>query len=150
MPARLALTFAACAAGHVALDGLIASPWGVPDLTLAGMMLVIVRAPRSWWAASLGAALLTAAWAVRAAPSVLGLYLGAGWGSAAIVRHWDLEDPRFEGVLVAAVSAIITLGLVGLDGAWSWGMAARFLLRVGVTVAAWAMVRPAAARWLTV
>ena len=84
MSARLSVVFSACAVGHVALDGLIASPWCVPDLTLVGMILVVMRAPSAWWAASLAAGFLTAAWAIRGAPSIFVLYLAAGWSLAAM------------------------------------------------------------------
>lgn len=149
MSARLSAAFAACAVGHVALDGLIASPWCVPDLTLVGMILVVMRAPSAWWAASLAAGFLTAAWAIRGAPSIFALYLAAGWSLAAMARQWDLEDPRIEGLFVAVVCAVLTLAFVTLDGAWSWSMVGYLLLRALATVTAWMVVRPLAARWLT-
>ena len=110
---------AGCVTAHLSLASLSPSPWWVPDLTLVGLILSVVRAPTRWLTLSGWAGLLTVAWAVRFPGPIFTGYLLIGWGSHMAARQWDAADLRIECLLVAAGSCFLMLGTLWLDDLWS-------------------------------
>lgn len=128
---------ALCMGGHLLLAGAISSPWWVPDLTLAGLVLAVIRVPRRWLLFSATAALWVAMWAVRHPASIFVGYLAVGAVVRLLSESWDVSDPRVLCVLAAAASALVTYGMLWIDDIWSLpliGLAAEHVLVTGLSV----------------
>ena len=130
-----------CLAAHVAMAGLLPSPWWVPDLTLVGLILAISRTPHRWMLLSGSAGLLTAVWAVRFPHVVLVGSLGLGWIVRTLAKQWDITDVRLQRLLVAAASLLTTFGWLWLEGLWSLPVVAFAAMRVLMTSVSVSIVR---------
>ena len=135
------LVFVGCLVGHVVVDGLIPSPWWVPDLTGVGLVIAVARAPRSWLAFSVLAGLLVSPWAVRFAGPLFIAYLGVGRTLRFLADQWDTTDLRVECLIVSAVALALTGGLVWLDDLWSPPILGLTVIHVAVTCLALVIVR---------
>jgi hypothetical protein len=138
----------ACATGHAALTWVVPSPWGVPDLTVAGLVLTIGRAPRRWLAVSLAAGLLTLIWTVRWAWLVWAVYLALGWSLHTLARVMDVSDRRVQGLAVAAASAVMSGGALWFDQLGRWPLLAAAAGHVAVTTGALLLLHALAGRRL--
>ena len=120
-------------ASHLVATQLL-PPWWVPDLTLIGLVVVIIRTPRRWLTYSALAGLFTMCWVARD-PVPIGLAYGVvGWVTQLLMQEWDLGDPRLACGVVAAACAAMTLGLLWLEDLWSAVMIGWFMIRVTVTI----------------
>lgn len=122
------------------------SPWWVPDLTLVGLVLSVVRSPARWLALSGWAGLITMAWAVRFPGPILAGYLFIGWASQMLARQWHATDLRIECLLVAIGSLSLTLGTLWLDDLWSPVLLLLTGIRAALTCAAVPLVHHLAVR----
>ena len=113
------MLLACCVIAHLALASMIPSPWWVPDMTLVGLVLSVVRAPTRWLALSGWAGLITVVWAVRFPGPIFTGYLLIGWTCQMLARQWDATDLRIECLLAAAGSLFLMAGALWLDDLWS-------------------------------
>ena len=143
---RAALVLASCMAAHLALANISRSPWWVPDLTLVGLVLSVVRSPTRWLSLSGWAGLITVVWAVRFPGPIFTGYLLVGWASQVVARQWDATDLRIECLLAAAGSFLLMLGMLWLDDAWSPLLLALTGLRAALTCGVVPLVHRLAAR----
>ena len=141
MSPALALALGGCLAAHAVAAGMLASPWWVPDLTLIGLVLVVVRMPHRWVIPSVVAGLSTAAWAIRSSSPIFIAYLLVGWVVQRVARQWDATDFRVQWLLVGIVATGLTFGLIWLDDVWSWSIIGLGLVRVAITMVSVPMVR---------
>lgn len=138
-----------CLVIHTLLAAIVPSPWWVPNLTLAGLVLAIGRSPRRWLTLSGVAGLWTAVWAVRL-PGVLFLgYLGCGWLAQRVARRWDMTEVRVQSGLVGMASLLMTVGTLWLDGLWSFPLLGLAGAHVVVTCAAAPLLRLVPPRRMT-
>ena len=140
------LVLLGCATAHLALAAVSPSPWWVPDLTLAGLVLSVARAPTRWLALSGWAGFLTVGWAVRFPGQIFTGYLLIGWASQMVARQWDATDLRIECVLVAAGSLVLMLGMLWLADLWSPGLVVLSGFRAALTCGIVPLVHHLAAR----
>ena len=113
------LFLAGCWLAHAMFAGLIPSPWWVPDLTLAGLVLAVGRAPSRWLILSGAAGLFTIVWAVRFPLQILIAYLVVGGVMRTLTRAWDAADSRVQSLTAGVASLAMTFGALWLDGLWS-------------------------------
>ena len=135
------LVLGGCLAAHAVAAGILASPWWVPDLTLIGLVLVVVRMPHRWAIPSVMAGLSTAAWAIRSSSPIFIAYLLVGWLVQRVARQWDATDLRVQWLLVGTAATGLTFGLIWLDDIWSWSIIGLGLVRVAVTMVSVPVVR---------
>jgi len=122
-----------CLAAHHLAAMAVPSPWGVPDLTVIGLVLAIVKQPQRWLSLSAIAGIFMMAWAIRfPVPVFLGA-VGYGWLAWRTTRQWDLTDRRVVGAVVGITSALSTFGLLWLHELWSPPLVGLAALRVAVT-----------------
>jgi len=133
--------FVGCLTAHVIAAGLLTSPWWVPDLTLIGLVLVVIRAPQRWVIFSIVAGLSTAAWAIRSSSPVFLSYLLIGWMTQRIAKQWNAMDLHVQWLLVGVASTALTFGLIWLDDLWSWPVVGLGLMRTVFTVLSVPIVR---------
>lgn len=141
MSPALVLAFIGCLAAHVIAAGVLASPWMVPDLTLIGLVLVVMRAPHRWLLPSVAAGLSTVAWAIRSSSPIFVGYVLIGWLTRRIVTQWDVADLRVQWLLVGIAGAALTFGLIWLDDLWSWPIVGLGLMRTACTMLSVPLVR---------
>ena len=110
------------------------SPWWVPDLMAAGLIVAITRQPSRWVLFSAIAGLCQSLWALRAPGPLMGSYLAVGGLTAVAHTRWDLTDRRLQSLLVMAASAMVIGVGFWLDEVWSAPIIAAALLRLGLTV----------------
>ena len=108
-----------CWVAHLLLAGLIPSPWWVPDLTLAALVLAVGRTPRRWLTLSGVAGLFTIIWAVRFPLQILIGYLAVGGVVCTLTRYWDTADVRVQSLMAGVASLAMAFGALWLDGIWS-------------------------------
>lgn len=125
--------FIGCLVLHQLLAGLSPSPWWVPDLTMAGLVLAIVETPRRWLTLSILAATFTLVWAAR---DVLPLFVGwllAGGATRLVMSHWDVEDPRLRTALIVLASLAMSSAALWLADLWSLERVGWLLVRALMT-----------------
>ena len=111
---------------HLILGRWLSSPWVVPDVTLASVVLAMARTPRQPLNASsrfahsgqwgepvhamgpaLVAGLLVMLLSVRK-PLLMGTaYVGAGWLVRSLALRWDLTSPAMQRAAVAIAEACV-------------------------------------------
>jgi len=138
---RVGLVFVGCLTAHVIAAGLLTSPWWVPDLTLIGLVLVVIRAPQRWVIFSIVAGLSTAAWAIRSSSPVFLSYLLIGWMTQRIAKQWNAMDLHVQWLLVGVASTALTFGFIWLDDLWSWPVVGLGLMRTVFTALSVPIVR---------
>ena len=116
------------------------SPWWVPDLIVAGLIVAVIRQPSRWMTLSVMASLCQALWALRAPGQLMGSYLAVGGVTAVVHTRWDLTDRRLQLLLVMAASVMMTGVGFWLDEVWSAPIIAAALLRLGLTVISLAVI----------
>ena len=131
----------ACLIAHALLASAISSPWWVPDLTLAGLVLAVARTPSRWFLLSAVAGLFTMGWAVRFPVQVFLSYVALGWMVQALGRQWDATDPRVQVGLVGLASVLLSAAGLWLDELWSLSLLGLSMIRVALTVLAVPCVR---------
>ena len=130
------LFLAGCWLAHAMFAGLIPSPWWVPDLTLAGLVLAVGRRPARWLILSGAAGLFTIIWAVRFPLQILVGYLVIGGIVRALTRAWDATDVRVQSLMAGIASVAMTFGALWLDGLWSIAQLGLALVHAAVTALA--------------
>jgi len=130
-----------CLMAHSLLAASVPSPWWVPNLTLAGLVLAIGRSSRRWLILSGVAGLWTAMWAVRFPEAVFLGYLGCGWLAQELSRRWDMAEARVQSGLVGMASLLMTVGTLWLEGLWSVPLLGLAGVHVAVTCAAASALR---------
>ncbi len=123
-----------CMAAHALLANVVVSPWWVPNLTVAGLVLAVVRTPPRWFALSALAGLFAILFAVRFQGPIFVSYLILGWTVRSISAQWDANDSRVLCLLVGAACLLMTLYAVWLDGFWSWSLVGWILVHLIVTL----------------
>ena len=119
---------------QVAGGRLLASPWWMPDLVLAGFFLAITRARVS---------VLSALWLVAVLSTVVSVghpvgtglaYLGAGGLLVWMHSQWELAQPSMQfAALTAAEGALLVLCLMFHKTGFTWGLLPLMILRIGTT-----------------
>ena len=123
------------------------SPWWVPDLTLIGVLVAVVRAPGKWLSVAVVGGLWIMTWTIRFRwPICLG-YVALGGVVRLLAAQWDLNDGRILYPLTGISSLLLTLSLLWLDELWSVRLVGLALLRVALTVLALPLVQ-GLERWL--
>ncbi len=138
---KLVLAFIGCLVAHVIAAGVLASPWMVPDLTLIGLVLVVMRAPHRWLLPSVAAGLSAVVWAIRSSSPIFVSYVLIGWLSQRIATQWDVADLRVQWLFVGVASTAVTFGLIWLDDLWSWPVIGLGLMRTAFTMLSVPLVR---------
>jgi len=105
----------ACLFLHWLLARFMPSPWWVPNLTLAGLILAVVRRPGQWLLLALAAGFFASIWTVRASGGVIFEYLLLGWCVHLIARRWDVSDPRMQCWLVGVAAFGFTLATIWIE-----------------------------------
>ena len=123
-----------CLVAHALLADLMALPWWVPNLTVAGLVLAVVRSPQRWLALSALAGLFTILPAARLSAQMFASYLALGWVVKSISAQWDASDPRVLYLLAAAACMGMTLYAVWLDGLWLWPILGWALAHTALTI----------------
>ena len=131
----------ACLITHALLAALIPSPWWVPDLTLGGLVLAILRRPHHWLGLAVAAGLFAVVWAVRFPRPVFVSYLVLGWTVQALAGYWDATDRWIQWVIASCASAVMTLGFLWLDDLWSLRLLGLAAVHVAITSLAVALVQ---------
>ena len=138
------LLLVSCLLVHAVLAALLPSPWWVPDVTLAGLIVAIGRSPHRWIGLSGVAGLLTVVWAVRFPQLILVGSLILGWIVQALAKQWDVTDFRLQCVMVAIASCLTTFGWLWLEGLWSIRLIGAALAHVLVTSLSVPLIRRSA------
>ena len=138
-----------CLMTHTLLAASVPSPWWVPNLTLAGLVLSIGRSPRRWLGLSGLAGLWTVVWAVRLPEVVLLGYLGWGWLAQEAAKRWDTTEARVQSGFVGIASLLMTVGMLWLEGLWSVPLLGVAVAHVTVTCAAVPLLHRVSAGWTT-
>ena len=124
----------ACLAVHLLLARVMASPWWVPDLTLAGLVLAVALNPRRWLVWSSLAAGAATIWAARWSGQVFAAYWLSGLAARLAVGRWDAANRFVQMVLVAVLASVVTVTFIWLEDLWSLRLLAAAGLRVLLTV----------------
>ena len=132
---------------HVVVARIIPSPWWVPDLSLVGLVLAIVRAPTRWLVFSGVALLCPVVWAIRCALPILISYVVVGWLVYVVATQWDATDLRVQVLLVSLASVLTTMMLLWLDEQWSLALLGSTIVRVAMTTFAFVCARWLLIRW---
>ena len=122
-----------CLLAHALLADLAAWPWWVPNLTVVGLVLAVVRRPERWVACSALAGLFATLCAVRVPGPIFVSYVVLGWTVRVIGTQWDTNEPRVRFLLVAAACLVTTLYAVWLDGLWSLAILGWIVVHTVVT-----------------
>ena len=115
------------------LSQVLPSPWWVPDVALAGVVVSVAASPKRWVVVGVAAGVAMLPWLTRAL-----VPLGAGYlVCAAAVRElsttWDASDARLQLGVTAAASLLMTVGAMGLARASMWPVAGPALLHTALT-----------------
>ncbi len=130
-----------CLIAHQVLAGLVSSPWWVPDLTLAGLILTVARQPARWVLGASLAGVFISAWAIRFSGPIFLSYVFLGWGVQMLAKHWDVTDRRVQNLVGALASLLMTVGLVWLDGVWSLPIVGLAIVQVAMTTLSLVILR---------
>lgn len=126
---------------HVVLAQVVPSPWWVPDVALAGCVLVVSAAPKRWAPLSAVPAVAMMPWLTRATlPLGLG-YLMCGAMVRLAATRWDVADARVQLTLVVVASTFMTLGAMALAGLCSLPVVGLAVLHVGLTALCVPLIR---------
>ena len=112
-------TLLSCASLHVLLAGVLPSPWWVPDLTTAGLVLAAAQRPQRWLVLSMTAGGLTILWAIRFPVQVFCGVCFLGLATQLAATQWDLTDVRVKRWLVGGATLLMSLWMFWLDEALS-------------------------------
>jgi hypothetical protein len=130
---------------HWALANLWPSPWWLPDLTVAGLVVAIARRPDRWLGLALAAAGLTVFWAIRDGGLIFVSLVACGAALRACAEQWDVGDLPMQRVLAAAAAAILHGLILWVHGWWSWPVGLMWLVHAGLTGLAAGIISAAAA-----
>ena len=121
----------------------LASPWWMPDVMFAGFLLIIMTSDRR--------ALVSALWAMVVVSTVVSVghplgtglaYLAAGGFLVWISSQWDLAQPSLQfAALGAAEGVLLVLCLMGHRTGLAWGLLPLVIVRIGMTVLSWPVLR---------
>ena len=130
-----------CALLQMVCASVLPSPWWVPDLLAAGLVLAILRAPARWLLYSTVAASVTVLWAVRQGAPIFVSWLLAGGAVRLAMTQSHLEEPRILMVVAGLVSLLTMSGAVWLDDLWSLERIGWMVLRAVLTALMVPMLR---------
>lgn len=132
---------AACLGAHVVLAQLIPSPWGVPNLTLIGLILASGRSPRHavWFGGWAGLSAML--WAIRAEWQLLLGYLLAGWAIRRLGRPWDVAEPKVQLAITGLLGVALVTAALWLEGLWSVPVTVLAVVHVSLTIGTLWMIR---------
>jgi hypothetical protein len=115
------------------LGQLIPSPWWVPDVALAGCVLVVSAAPTRWVLVSAVPAGAIMPWLTRATlPLCLG-YLACGAMVRLAASRWDVADARVQLTLVVVASTFMTLVAMACSRALPLAVIGPAIMHVALT-----------------
>ncbi len=127
----LAISLAALA--HHLVAQLATSPWWVPNFTLVGLVLAVLRRPARWLGYSVVAGLWDLVWLVRSAPAFLVTMVAIAWLVHRVAERWDVQDPRVPWVTVAVASAVQIATQLWWGELWSWSIIGYASVHVAMT-----------------
>ena len=130
-----------CFAAQLLLARVLPSPWWVPDLLAAGLVVAILRAPSWWMAFSAFAASGTVLWSVRHGAALFMAWVALGGMVRLLIDRWDIEELRVQMVVVGLASLVLMAGSAWLDEVWSLELAGWMALRAVLTALVLPMVR---------
>lgn len=122
-----------CGLLQLLLARLMPSPWWVPDLLAAGLVLAILRVPGWWLMFSAFAAAFTVMWSVRHAAPLFTSWVLAGGAVRLLMDRWHMEEPRAQMVAAGLISLAMMTGAVWMDNVWSFEQAGWMSLRAVLT-----------------
>ena len=130
-----------CIAVQELVSQIAPSAWWVPDLTVVGLVVAVVRSPAQWFACAALAGLSTTVWAIRFAQPIFMTTLLLGGALALVSKRFDTTDRRMHYLLVGLCSVIVTMEPLWLEGLWSPGVLGLAGVRVTLTLLALPLVR---------
>lgn len=144
-----------CVILHLILAPLAQSPWWVPQLTLLGMLIGILKRPKAWFLLSLLTAWVMNFWTIRLGYSLCFMLLAIGFIEQWILSRWELNDAPPRLLLFTAAVVLADLGMIWLEDSWSWTQLGLCLLHAAVTAVAalfileWAIPgrKPSSIQW---
>lgn len=125
-----------CVFVHGLLANFASSGFWVPQLTLVGLVISILRYPKGWLLLSLLTALVANTWTIRLAYAVCMMVLALGFSVQWIIRRWDVNEMMLQILLVVLAVVLFDLGMVWLEDSWSWAQLGSVLLNTIVTALA--------------
>ena len=122
---------------------LLASPWWMPDLILAGFLLIVTRSARCSLLHVLGLiAVLSTVFSVGHPLGTALAYLGAGGLVVWMSSQWDLAQPSLQlAALGAAEGVLLVLCLMFYRTGLAWGLLPLMILRIGTTVLSFPLLK---------
>ena len=118
---------------HLLLASVLPSPWWVPDVTMAGLVLAIAQRPKRWLVVSVTAGLLTILWAIRFPIQVFCGMVLLGLAAQLVATQWDLADVRVQCWLVGGATLLMSLWVFWLDDALSVRILGWMMIRAALT-----------------
>ena len=121
---------------QIAGGRLLASPWWMPDLMLAGFLLIVTRgAQHSLWYVLGLIAVLSTVFSVGHPLGTALAYLVAGGLVVWMSSQWDLAQLSLQlAALGAAEGVLLVLCLVFHKTGLTWGLLPLLVVRIGMTV----------------
>ena len=138
---RAWLILIGCFALQLLLARVMPSPWWVPDLLAAGLVVAILRVPSWWMIFSAFAACGTVLWSVRHTAPLFMMWILLGGALRLLIDRWDIEALRVQMVAVGVVSLAIMAGSAWMDDVWSLELAGWMALRAILTALVLPMMR---------
>lgn len=127
---------------QIAGGRLLASPWWMPDLALAGLMLAMMRERPATRGALCLVALLAMLFSAGHSPGTGVAYLVAGGTLVWMSAQWEWAQPSMQlAALGVAEGALLLLGVVLHKTRLTWGLLPLVILRIGMTVLSWPLLR---------
>ncbi|MBI2174327.1 MAG: hypothetical protein HYU33_03945 [Candidatus Omnitrophica bacterium] len=124
---------ALCCLLHVILASIISSPWLVPDMTLAGLILVCGAFPDRWMIFATMAGMWAMIWAIRFPIPIFFSYFSSACLLRLIADRWDTADPRIQSVFACGVSFLSAAIWLWIEESTSWALLAWAVVRATVT-----------------
>lgn len=126
--------------GQIALGGVVASPWFLPDVSLALLVVMIAQLRTRRAAVAVFAAGVAALFSARHPAWIAGAYLAVAAFVWMLGSMWDLTKPSLQRVAVGMAEALWLLACLAIDqgsGTLAW-----MALRTGLTVVCLPLVQP--------
>lgn len=111
-----------CVLAHMLLARMAGSVWWVPDVTSAGLIMAVSRAPGQWFRLSMIAGIVAMSWAIRSSGPILVGYVVLGWLAWLVNSRWNAADVRLQALMAGGAALAIALEIFWLDDTGSLGL----------------------------